>query len=218
MWQRCSSLPLSLVVSLTAIPAAAQVEVTVHGGLHMDVASAGRHALEQPHQPERPSGARRLPGEATTAGARLALDLSPRWQLDGGVAWSRSSNWEGAVSRTLPSFEAQTLFLSSTIKGWLTEPGARFGLVGGMGPAVIVQRGYGIADAEQTNLGGLLTLGGVMRLDRRFSVRVDAQQYLFSRALEDPYTPHLGTAPRPEHAARLRHDFVVMAGFSWRSD
>ncbi len=215
MWQRCSGLSLSFIVSVAAVPAAAQVEVTVHGGLHMDVAGGVRHGLEQPEQPP---ASRRPPGEATTAGARIAVDLSRNWQLDGGVAWSRSSNWEGAVSRTLPSFEAQTLFLSSTVRGWLTEPGARLGVIAGMGPAVIVQRGYGIANARQTNLGGLLTLGGVMRLDRQFSVRLDAQQYLFSGALDDPYTPHLGTAPRPEHASRLRHDFVVMAGFSWRSD
>lgn len=35
MWQRCSTRPLSPLVTLTAIPAAAQVEVTVHGGFRM---------------------------------------------------------------------------------------------------------------------------------------------------------------------------------------
>jgi hypothetical protein len=215
MWHRSSILLPSLLVSLTAIPAAAQVEVTVHGGLHLEGAGAGRHALEQP---ARAAGARRLPGEATTAGARLAIDLSHRWQLDGGVAWSRSSTWEGAVGRALPSFEAQTMFLSGTVQGWLTEPGARFGVIAGAGPALIVERGYGITPAQHTNLGGMLTFGGIMRLDRRFSVRIDAQQYLFSSTLEDPFTPHLGTAGPPERTNRLRHDFVVLAGFSWRSD
>jgi hypothetical protein len=37
-------------------------------------------------------------------------------------------------------------------------------------------------------------------------------------ALDDPYTPHLGTPSSPESASRMRHDFVVLAGFSWRSD
>ncbi len=215
MWQRRSILPLSLVVTLTAFPAAAQVQFTVHGGLHVDGGAGSGQALKHP---EAPNGARRRPGEATTAGARLGLDLSPRWLLDGGMAWSRSSNREGVVSRTLPSFEAQTLFFSSTLQGWLTQPGSRFGVTAGLGPAVIVQRGPGIADGEETNVGGLLTFGGVMRLDRQFSVRLDAQQYLFSSAFDDPYTPHLGTAPTPEHATRLRHDFVLLAGFSWRSD
>jgi hypothetical protein len=215
MWHRCSSLPISLLLSLTAIPAAAQVELTFHGGLHMGGAGGMRRELDQP---TRVAGHSRLLGEATTAGARLGVGLSERWQLDGGVAWSRSSNWEGAVSRTLPSFEAQTLFLSSTVQGWLTQPGSRFGVVAGAGPALIFQRGDAASAFQQTNLGGLVSFGGVMRLDHRFSVRIDAQQYLFSSTFDESYTPHLGTAPAPEHGSRLRHDFVVLAGFSWRSD
>jgi hypothetical protein len=216
MWHRCSSLPISmLLLSLTAIPAAAQVELTFHGGLHMGGAGGMRRELDQP---TRVAGHSRLLGEATTAGARLGIGLSERWQWDGGVAWSRSSNWEGAVSRTLPSFEAQTLFLSSTVQGWLTQPGSRFGVVAGAGPALIFQRGDDASAFQQTNLGGLVSFGGVMRLDHRFSVRIDAQQYLFSSTFGDSYTPHLGTAPAPEHGSRLRHDFVVLAGFSWRSD
>jgi hypothetical protein len=159
-----------------------------------------------------------LPGEATTAGLRLGLGISERWSLDGGVAWSRSSSWEGAVGRAAPPFETQTLFLSSTVQGWVTEPGGRFGLVAGMGPAVILQRGNGSSLTRQTNLGGMLTLGGIMRLDRRFSVRLDAQQYLFSNTFAETYTPHLGTAPMRHSTSRPRHDFVLLAGFSWRSD
>jgi hypothetical protein len=215
MWHRWSSVPLSFLLSVAAIPAAAQVELTVHGGLHMGPGGT-RQALEPPSRAA--TGHSRLLGEATTAGARLGVCLSDRWQLDGGVAWSRSSNWEGAVSRALPSFEAQTLFLSSTVQGWLTQPGSRFGVVAGVGPAMIVQRGQGPSAIQQTNVGGMVTVGGVMRLDRRFSVRLDAQQYLFSRTFDDSYTPHLGTAPAPEHASRPRHDFVLLAGFSWRSD
>jgi hypothetical protein len=215
MWHRCSTLPISLLLSLAAIPAAAQVELTFHGGLHMGGAGGARYARDQP---ARVAGHSRLLGEATTAGARLGVGLSERWQLDGGVAWSRSSNWEGAVSRTLPSFEAQTLFLSSTVQGWLTQPGSRFGVVAGAGPALIFQRDDGTSAFQQTNLGGMVSFSGVMRLDHRFSVRIDAQQYLFSSTFDDSYTPHLGTAPAPEHASRLRHDFVVLAGFSWRSD
>ncbi len=215
MWHRCSSLPISLLLSLAAVPAAAQVELTFHGGLHMGGVGGMRQALDQP---ARMAGPSRVLGEATTAGARLGLGLSERWQLDGGIAWSRSSNWEGAVSRTLPSFEAQTLFLSSTVQGLLTQPGSRFGVVAGVGPALIFQRGDGTSAFQQTNLGGMVSFGGVMRLDHRFSVRIDAQQYLFSSTFEGSYTPHLGTPPAPEHASRLRHDFVVLAGFSWRSD
>ena len=217
MWHRCSSLLMSLFLSLAAIPAAAQVELTFHGGLHMG-ASGGAHQAAERRAEARAAGHSRLLGEATTAGARIGVCLSERWQLDGGVAWSRTSNWEGAVSRRLPSFEARTLFLSSTVQGWLTRPGSRFDVVAGVGPALILQRGHASSAMQQTNLGGVASLGGVMRLDHRFSVRIDAQQYLFSSTFDDSYTPHLGTAPAPEHASRLRHDFVLLVGFSWRSD
>jgi hypothetical protein len=215
MWHRYSSLPVSLLLSLAAVPAAAQVEFTIHGGLHMGEAGGVRHAIAQQTSA---AGSSRLLGEATTAGARLGINLSEGWQLDGGVAWSRNSNWEGAVSRTLPSFEAQTLFLSSTVQGWLTRPEARFGVVAGAGPALILERGPGTSSMHRTNLGGVASFGCIMRVNHRFSVRIDAQQYLFSSTFDDSYTPHLGTAPAPEHGSRLRHDFVLLAGFSWRCD
>jgi hypothetical protein len=214
MWHHSSSIPAVVLLCVTAIPAAAQVEITLHGGLHAGP-SGDRYAMEQP---ARAAGVRRIVGEATTAGARLGFGLSDRWQLDGGVAWSRSSSWEGAVSRALPSFEAQTLFVGGTVQGWLTQPGARFGVFAGAGPALIFERGYGTTPEQRTNLGGMATFGAVMRLDHRFSVRLDAQQYLFSSTFDETYTPHLGTAPIAESDSRLRHDFVLLAGFSWRSD
>lgn len=214
MWQRTLSLPLALGLTLAANPAAAQVEVTIHGGLHSGLEGA-RNRREQPTPATGPT---RVLGGATTAGLRLGVGLSDRWQLDGGVAWSRNGNWEGAVSRSLPSFEGRTLFLGSTVQGFLTQPGARLGVFAGAGPALIFERGYGTAADERTNLGGMLTFGAVMRIDPQFSVRLDAQQYLFSGTFEDNQTPHLGTAPMRQHASGLRHDFVLLAGFSWRSD
>jgi Outer membrane protein beta-barrel domain len=214
MWHRSSSLLVTFGLILSANPAAAQVEITVHGGVLMGGVDGARQAREKAPNRLAPNSSRLL-GEATTAGARVGVGVSERWAVDGGIAWSRSSNWDGAVSRPAPSFESQTLFLSSTVQGWLTEPGSRLGVVAGAGPAMIVHRARGASSGQQTNLGGMLTLGGVMRLDSQFSVRIDAQQYLFSRPF-DEYTPHLGAVPR--HQSSLRHDFVLLAGFSWRSD
>jgi hypothetical protein len=216
MWQRFSSFPISCLLSLAAAPAAAQVEITIHGGLHTGV-GAVRHGREQ--QPSRaPRNSNRLLGEATTAGARLGVAISERWQLEGGAAWSRSSNWEGAVSRALPSVEDRTLFLSGTLQGWLTEPGSRLGVVAGVGPALIRESRQGVSSTRHVNLGGLASIGGVMRLDRRLSVRIDAQQYLFSSPLDRSYAPHFGASSPSQPSAGLRHDLVVLAGFSWRSD
>jgi hypothetical protein len=213
MWHRSSSLLLALALLPAAKPAAAQVEITVHGGF-VTGTDAVRHARERSPD-SRGRSSTRLLGEATTAGARVGVGVSERWSLDGGIAWSRSSNREGAVSRALPSVESETLFLSSTMQGWLTPTDGRLGVVAGLGPAMIVQRARGSSSGQRTNVGGVLSLGGVMRLDHQFSVRLDAQQYLFSRPFEE-YTPHLGAVPR--HRSSLRHDFVLLAGFSWRSD
>ncbi|HEU4474017.1 MAG TPA: hypothetical protein VFR72_04215 [Gemmatimonadales bacterium] len=216
MWQRFSSLPISCVLSLAAIPAAAQVEITIHGGLHAGVGAAQYGREQQPSRPSRSSN--RLLGEATTAGARLGVAISERWQIEGGAAWARSSNWEGAVSRALPSVEDRTMFLSGTLQGWLTSPESRVGVVAGLGPALIQESRRGASSARHVNLGGLVSIGGVMRLDRRLSVRIDAQQYLFSSPLDRSYAPHFGALSSAQPSSALRHDLVILAGFSWRSD
>ena len=78
-------------------------------------------------------------------------------------------------------------------------------LLGGVGPALIFERGDGTPATRHTNVGGLATLGAVLRLDTRTALRLDAQQYFFSGAIADSYTPHLGTTPLRSADARARH-------------
>lgn len=94
---------------------------------------------------------------------------------------------------------------------------------------VIIQGGVYLADvaparqaqqqasAGRTNIGGLAMMAAILRLDTRAALRLDAQQYLFSGDIDDSYTPHLGTTPVHAPGARLRHDFVLLAGMSWRA-
>jgi|GEM_PF-6610995 len=209
---------LPALLALAGLPpsATAQVEITLQGGMHLDPSGVSGHALEQ--RSGRQAAGRAAVGEATTAGARVGLDLSERWVLDGGLAWSRNTSRDGAVGQPIPPVGTSTLFASSTIQGRLTDPGARLVLVGGMGPALIFERGYGTKSARRTNIGGLATLAGVLRLDTKLSLRLDAQQYWFSAPIGDSYTPHLGTRPVRSSATTLRHDFVLLAGISWRPD
>jgi Outer membrane protein beta-barrel domain len=206
-----------VVVSLSAVtaPAVAQVSVTLHGGIHAGRPEAAQRAADQSDQ--RVSG-RGGAGEATTAGARLGMALTQRWTLDAGAAWSRSTSWEGRVSRPLPAFESHTVFASMTLQSLLSDPDSRIGLVAGAGPALIF---HGASDpalpARHTDLGAVLMLGTVMRLDSRFSVRLDAQQYFFSSNFSQPYTPMLGGTPAQPRGSRFRHDFVMLAGLSWHS-
>ena len=66
----------------------------------------------------------------------------------------------------------------------------------------------GVSSTRHVNLGGVVSFGGVMRLDQRFSVRIDAQQYLFSSPSTDPYAPHFGASSPHSRGRGLRHDFV----------
>lgn len=193
----------------------AQVSVTLHGGIHAGRPMQAERATEQAGA--RVSGQGPI-GEATTAGARLGYALTERWTLDGGAAWSRSSSWEGAVGRPLPAFESRTLFTSTTLQARLTDPDARIGLVAGGGPALIFHSGSGsVVPAHQTDMGAVLMLGWIVRLDSRFSMRLDVQQYLFNSRTTESYSPILGGTPAAPTGSRLRHDFVMLAGLSWHS-
>lgn len=212
-WLSSFMVLLSSAATVTG-SAVGQVSVTLHGGIH-----AGRPVQAERATDDAGAGASsQSAGGATTAGARLGVDLTDRWTLDAGAAWSRSTSWEGTVGRPLPAFESHTIFTSATLQARVTDPGARIGLVAGGGPALIFHGGSGAtAPARQTDVGAVLMVGGIMRLDSRFSVRLDAQQYVFSSRPADPYNPMLGGTPAGPSGSRFRHDFVMLAGFSWHS-
>ncbi|HKU62038.1 MAG TPA: hypothetical protein VJQ44_12520 [Gemmatimonadales bacterium] len=208
-----------LVVLVLAAPATlrSQVVITVQGGVHLAGAEAPAQSLQQTSS-GRAAGGRGVTGEATTAGTRIGVGLSPDWILDGGIAWSHSSSRSASVGQPTPPIGPGTLFASSTIQTRLSNPASRLLLLGGIGPALIFERGDGTAATRRTNVGGLATLAAVLRLDARTAIRLDAQQYLFSGDIGDTYLPHLGsTTPRPG-GARIRRDFVLLAGISWRAD
>jgi hypothetical protein len=207
-------LPLMLVMG--SLPeAAAQVTITVHGGLHAGRPDLAQRAVERSDSKGAGQGGA---GEATTAGARLGVALTPRWTLDGGAAWSRSTSWEGTVGRRLPAFETHTVFASMTLQSLLSNPASRIGLLAGGGPALIFHGGSDPAlPARQADLGAVLMVGTVLRLDSRFSVRLDAQQYFFNSNFGQSYTSLLGGSPAEPSGSRLRHDFVMLAGLSWHS-
>lgn len=73
------------------VPARAQIEVIVQGGVYLADVGPVRQAQQQASA-GRSIARRGSAGEATTAGARVGVALSDRWTLDGGVAWSRSTS------------------------------------------------------------------------------------------------------------------------------
>ena len=213
--------PSLILLAIPLSPAAAQVEVSLQGGVH--AAELGR--------PERSVidaaagiSIEGTNGEATTFGLRLGKWLSDRWGVDGGVALSRNRSWQGSVSiptgpRIASDFQTQTLFSSATLRARITAPNSRWRLVVGAGPAVIFHRGSGNSLlARNTDLGGLVDVGGGVRLSSRLAFTLDAQQYLFSSRFAEPYAGQFVGDPVRPAGSQFRHEVVILAGVSWRAD
>jgi hypothetical protein len=205
---------VALLLAASSSPAAAQVEITLHGGV--DVARLGRpeRTLEQP---ARFISLQSGPGEAMALGARLAGPVAKRFGWDAGMVWSRNRSASGSFGGgPTPDFETHTLFASATAQAALTPPAGRVLLRLGAGPAVILHRGSGESLLNrQTDVGGLVTLSGQYSLDGRLALRLDAQEYLFSSSFREPYAGQFVGDPVRPAGSQFRHEFVILAGISW---
>lgn len=205
-----------LVMLVTGLSDAhAQLEITAHGGLDAARLNRPERALEQP---ERGISLQSAPGEATALGLRISGPVAPHWGWDAGLVWSRNRNALGTVGPAAPDFEAHTIFASGTAQALLTRPEARLGLRAGAGPALVFHQGSGSSLlTRQTDLGGMLTLSAQYSLDGRLALRVDAQEYLFSSSFREPYAGQFVGAPIQAAGSQFRHEFVLLAGLSWRT-
>lgn len=202
-----------LLLTVPLMSVAAQVSVSAQGGVHAARTERPERLLQQPTRGTWMEGA---PGEAPAFGFRLGTWLSSRWGIDGGVAWSRNRSWQGSVGGSIPDFQTHTIFSSATVRAQLTAPDSRWGLQVGAGPALIFHAGSGSSLlARSTDVGALVNVGGSLRLDPRLALTLDAHEYLFSSRFAEPYTPLVG-APLPA-GSHFRREFVLLAGFSWRT-
>lgn len=211
--------PSLLLLAVPLIPAAAQVEISVQGGIHAARLDRPERAVFNPGDGIAIEGAK---GEASTFGLRLGKWLSNRWGINAGVALSRNRSWQGSVS--IPTglgiasdFQTQTIFSSATLSARITAPNSRFGLIVGAGPALIFHRGSGNSLlARNTDLGGLVDVGGSVRLSSRLAFTLDVQQYLFSSRFAEPYAGQFVGDPIQPAGSKFRHEVVLLAGLSWR--
>lgn len=212
--------PSLLLLATPLVSAAAQVEISVQGGIH-----AAR--LDRPERTLIQSGEIAIEGakgEASTFGLRLGKWLSNRWSVDGGFALSRNRSWRGSVSiptglGTASDFQTQTIFSSATLRARITAPNSRFGLTVGAGPALIFHRGSGNSLlARNTDLGGLVDVGGSVRFSSRLAFTLDVQQYLFSSRFDEPYPGQFLGEPIQPAGSQFRHEFVILAGVAWRAN
>ena len=206
-----------LLLAIPLVAATGQVEVTVQGGIHAARLGRPERAVEQPTQGISIQADR---GEATTFGLRVGGWLSNRWGIDGGLALSRNHSWQGGTPMGIPpgQFENRSVFASATLRGRLTPPESRLGLTVGAGPALIFHGGSGTSLlTRNTDVGGLLDVGGSMRLSSRLAFTLDVQQYLFSSSFAEPYAGQFVGDPIQPAGSHFRHEFVILGGFTWRT-
>ena len=199
------------------VPVAGQAEISVQGGIHTARLGRPERAVEQPSQGISLQADR---GEATTFGLRFGSWLSNRWGIDGGLALSRNHSWQGGTPIGIPpeQFENQTMFASATLRARVTSPNSRVGLTVGAGPALIFHRGSGSSLlTRNTDVGGLVNLGGSLRLSSRLAFTLDVQQYLFNSSFAEPYAGQFVGDPIQPAGSHFRHEFVILAGFAWRT-
>jgi hypothetical protein len=192
---------------------AAQISVTMQGGIHAARLDRPERRLDQPGRGIFMEGAR---GEATTLGLRAGIWWSAWWGVDAGLAWSRNKSFDGGFSGVEgPDFEVSTIFTSATIRARLTRPDAPVGLTAGIGPAVIFHAGSGTSLlTRNADLGGLASLGGSVRVSHRLSITTDVQQYFFNSQFSESFEDFRNGAVRPA-GGQGRHELVVLAGVRW---
>lgn len=208
--------PALLLLTNPVSSVAAQVSVTVQGGVHAARLDRPERAVRDPAQQVALEAGK---GEATTFGLRIGGWLSRRWGIDGGFALSRNRSWNGGAPMGFPVWEFQTqlLFSSATLRLRLTAPDSRLGLVVGAGPALIVHRGSGTSLlTRNTDLGGLVDVGGSLRVSSRVAATMNVHQYLFSSRFGEAYSGQFLGDPIQPAGSRFRHELVILAGLAWR--
>lgn len=200
---------LALVVALPLQRAAAQVELTLQGGIHASRLERPERLLSQPG-PMAMTSAR---GEATTVGLRVGSWRSAHWGVDAGLAWSRNHSWQGSTALPVPRFETQTVFTSATLRVRPSARASRVAVSAAVGPALIIHRGTGTSLlSRQTDVGAVVGAGAQARVASRLGLRLDLQEYLFSSRFADAYTPMVSSSPIEPAGSRFRHEFVVLVG------
>ena len=208
--------PYLLLLASPLAPAAAQITVTVQGGVHAARLDRPERAVVDPGLGIALEGAQ---GEASTLGLRVGGWLSDRWGVEGGLAVSRNRSWNGGSPMDIfpGQFETRTLFSSATIRARIPAREARVGLTLGAGPALIFHQGSGTSLlTRNTDIGGLVNVGGSLRLSRRLAFSLDLQQYLYSSSFAGPYSGQFLGDPVQPAGSQFRHDFVILAGIDWR--
>ena len=206
--------PFLLLLCIPIRPAAAQVLISVQGGVHAARLDRPERAVLAPGGGIAQQGSQ---GEASALGLRVGYWLSNRWGIDGGFVRSRNRAWIGSTAFGVEDFESRVIFTSATLRARLSAPQSRWGLSVGAGPALIFHEGSGTSLlTRNTDLGGLVDIVGSLGVSSHLALTLNLQEYLFSSSFAEPYEGQFVGDPIQPAGSRFRHEFVILAGFSWR--
>ncbi|KPK58742.1 MAG: hypothetical protein AMS21_10425 [Gemmatimonas sp. SG8_38_2] len=166
------------------------------------------------------------PGDTTRLAIRQNISVQMGARL---VAWwSKSVGWEANFAYTLGSAKAEAggsdlceqsdakcganvWYISSKIMfRYAPEEYTGWSLFGGVGLAVAGHVGdFWEASQAQTDLGGVLNVGGSYDLSKRFAIRVDLEDYIYQFKATIENDPLLGTV---QASSKWQNDLVLSAG------
>jgi hypothetical protein len=188
--------------------------ISVQGGVHAARMNRPERAVLGPGGGITQQGGQ---GEASALGLRIGHWLSDRWGVEGGVVRSRNRAWNGSTAFGVEDFQTRIIFTSATFQARLTAPQSRWGLSVGAGPALIFHEGSGTSLlTRSTDIGGLVDIVGSLGLSSRVALKLNVHQYLFSSDFAEAYEGQFVGDPIQPAGSRFRHEFVVLAGLSWR--
>ncbi len=182
---------LALVVAFPAV-AAAQWNVTLQGGIHLD-------RVTRPEQVYRSSSswgagvAYSGQGNASTIGLRATRSLTGHLAADLGLAVAQNRAWFGSSVGGKQPLKL-TAFAGAAPAFRVYGPDSRLQVQVGAGPALVLHGGNGESLLTRNVDPGFTAFGDVgFRLGRRLQVVVGAQNYRFTSRFRDelsfPSTP-----------------------------
>jgi hypothetical protein len=200
-----------LWIGIAGGPAEAQVEVAVHGGVHVD--RAGR-----PDRVVTEGGAEMwaAEGEASALGARVGYWLRPTLGLQLDLSRSSNASWFGHTPVPPRPFANRTTYLSA--RGVArTSAERRMSFFAAAGPAVMLHGGPGEnLRTRDTELGGVLEGGARLRIAGRLGMELAVSNYLYRTRYAAAAPPALDGTIEPAGGI-WRHDLLLVSGlvYSW---
>lgn len=210
-----SRLQVALVLWLGVLPTAlaAQVELTVRGGVHVDRTPEHDRVVT-----ERGAAMYAGSGEASAFGAQVAWWHRPALGFEFDVSRSSNSSWSGSTPLPPPPFANRTTYLSARVVVRTSPAGAIQGALAA-GPAAMLYGGTGTnLRTRDVDLGGVLEASARVRLIHHLAFELAVSNYFYGSSYVAEGTEIVLQDQRGTARSLFRHDVLVLPGlvYTWR--